>query len=54
MIDYYGAPDEGPYPVFHVDVRPALDSPSAAWDRTRRLFSDVWSFIIKPQNKDQH
>lgn len=33
VIDYYpGRPEEGKA-VFNVDVRPALDSPGAAWDR---------------------
>ncbi|KAI9205860.1 cytochrome c/c1 heme-lyase, partial [Polychytrium aggregatum] len=33
VIDYYGGYPEGDNPVFHVDVRPALDSPSAFFDR---------------------
>lgn len=32
VIDYYGGAEET---TFHVDVRPALDSPSAIFDRIR-------------------
>ena len=34
MIDYYSVPGESES-TFKVDVRPALDSPSAFWDRFR-------------------
>ncbi|KAJ1555284.1 holocytochrome c synthase [Cladochytrium tenue] len=43
VIDYYGAPDEDGSPVFHVDVRPALDSPSSIFDRARDAMSSMWS-----------
>ncbi|KAJ3287152.1 holocytochrome c synthase [Borealophlyctis nickersoniae] len=43
VIDYYSAPDEAPgVPAFHVDVRPAVDSPSAAFDRSRMAFKRMW------------
>ena len=38
VIDYYsGRPEEGKA-VFNVDVRPALDSPRAIWDRIKMYF----------------
>ncbi|RKO92828.1 cytochrome c/c1 heme-lyase [Blyttiomyces helicus] len=43
IIDYYSAPDVAPgVPAFNVDVRPALDSPGAAFDRSRRAAREVW------------
>lgn len=43
IIDYYSAPDENEdTPVFHLDVRPALDSPSAFLDRTKAGFWDTY------------
>ncbi|KAI9365470.1 putative holocytochrome c synthase [Zopfochytrium polystomum] len=45
VIDYYGAPDEGDMPVFHADVRPALDSPSAIFDRARDAASGLWDWV---------
>ncbi|KAJ3332741.1 holocytochrome c synthase [Blyttiomyces sp. JEL0837] len=42
VIDYYSAPDEGGSPVFNVDVRPALDSPTAVIDRLRAGVKDLW------------
>lgn len=43
VMDYYSAPDEAPgMPAFNVDVRPAIDSPSAAFDRSRMLFRNMW------------
>ncbi|KNC98140.1 uncharacterized protein SPPG_06544 [Spizellomyces punctatus DAOM BR117] len=43
VIDYYSAPDEAPgVPAFNVDVRPALDSPSALFDRARMGARRVW------------
>ncbi|KAI9176170.1 holocytochrome c synthase [Blastocladiella emersonii ATCC 22665] len=39
VIDYYAGPDEGDQPVFFLDVRPAIDSPSAAFDRMRAAAS---------------
>ncbi|KAJ3041282.1 holocytochrome c synthase [Rhizophlyctis rosea] len=43
VIDYYSAPDEAPgVPAFNVDVRPALDSPGAFWDRSRMAFRETW------------
>lgn len=37
MIDYYGGQDdvENDVPVFHLDVRPALDSFESAMDRLK-------------------
>lgn len=46
VIDYYGGTDEitegSPAPVFHVDVRPALDSPGAFVDRTGMFLGEFW------------
>jgi len=36
VIDFYsGTPQPGRAASMHLDVRPALDSPGAAWDRLR-------------------
>ncbi|KXS13478.1 cytochrome c and c1 heme-lyase [Gonapodya prolifera JEL478] len=47
VIDYYSGPDEvDGNPSFIVDVRPALDSPTAVVDRLRMVmksFTDRWS-----------
>lgn len=43
VIDYYSAPPEPTgEPVFYLDVRPAVDSPSAAAARLMRWGGDVW------------
>ena len=42
VIDYYSGHDEPDNPVFNVDVRPALDSPSALFDRAREGIQDLW------------
>ncbi|TPX31101.1 holocytochrome-c synthase [Synchytrium microbalum] len=42
VIDYYSGHDEPESPVFHVDVRPALDSPEAFVDRARMSFQGIW------------
>ena len=43
MIDYYEGPDEdNGEPVFFLDVRPAVDSPSMAVARAMRWGGDVW------------
>ncbi|KAJ3241150.1 holocytochrome c synthase [Chytriomyces hyalinus] len=42
VIDYYSGHDEPDSPVFNVDVRPALDSPSAVVDRLRHFGSTMW------------
>ncbi|KAI8871158.1 cytochrome c and c1 heme-lyase [Ramicandelaber brevisporus] len=40
VIDYYeGEPEAPGVPVFHVDVRPAVDDPTSAWDRLRMAWS---------------
>ena len=39
VIDYYGGSDEGDKPVFHCDVRPALDSFDALYMRVRRYLN---------------
>ncbi|KAK7519666.1 cytochrome C1 heme lyase [Phyllosticta citriasiana] len=42
VIDYYeGEPEHG-MPVFFLDVRPAIDTPSQAAERTIRWGRDVW------------
>ena len=43
MIDYYsGPPEPTGEPVFYLDVRPAVDRPSAAIERLMRWSGDVW------------
>ncbi len=43
MIDYYsGDPEPNGQPVFYLDIRPALDSPTAAVERLMRWGGDVW------------
>ncbi|KAH1487197.1 hypothetical protein LV164_008271 [Aspergillus fumigatus] len=43
VIDYYsGPPEPTGEPVFYLDIRPALDSPTAAIERLMRWGGDVW------------
>ncbi|KAF2107928.1 cytochrome c heme lyase-like protein [Lophiotrema nucula] len=43
VIDYYeGDPEPTGEPVFYLDVRPAVDRPRAAAERTIRWGTDVW------------
>jgi cytochrome c heme-lyase len=43
VIDYYsGPPEPDGMPVFYLDVRPALDTPSAAASRVLRWGGDIW------------
>ena len=43
VIDYYsGPPEPTGEPVFYLDVRPAVDSPTAAAERMIRWSSDIW------------
>ncbi|KAI9828011.1 MAG: holocytochrome c synthase [Thelocarpon impressellum] len=43
VIDYYAGPPESTgEPVFYLDVRPALDRPSAVAERVMRWGGDVW------------
>lgn len=43
VIDYYSAPDdEHGNPVFHLDVRPAIDTPTQAVERLMRSAGDIW------------
>ena len=43
VIDYYSAPpDENGEPVFHLDVRPAIDTPTQAVERLLRWGGDIW------------
>ncbi|RJE27423.1 Cytochrome c heme lyase [Aspergillus sclerotialis] len=43
VIDYYsGPPEPTGEPVFYLDIRPALDSPTAAVERLMRWGGDVW------------
>ncbi|KAL2047586.1 hypothetical protein N7G274_000628 [Stereocaulon virgatum] len=43
VIDYYsGPPEPTGEPVFYLDVRPAVDRPTAAVERMVRWGSDVW------------
>lgn len=44
VIDYYDAPnDEDGNGVFYLDIRPALDSPSAAYTRIKKWTSETWA-----------
>lgn len=43
VIDYYsGPPEPTGEPVFYLDVRPAIDGPTAAAERLMRWGGDVW------------
>lgn len=43
VIDYYsGPPEPTGEPVFYLDIRPALDTPTAALERLMRWGGDVW------------
>lgn len=44
VIDYYsgGVEEETDQPVFYLDIRPALDSPTAAAERAMRWGGDIW------------
>lgn len=43
VIDYYSGPDEDTgEPVFYLDVRPAIDGPTAAMERMMRWSGDIW------------
>ncbi len=43
VIDYYSAdPEPTGEPVFYLDIRPAIDTPSAALERMMRWGGDVW------------
>lgn len=43
VIDYYsGGVQETGEPVFYLDIRPALDSPTAAAERAMRWGGDIW------------
>ncbi|RFU36234.1 hypothetical protein B7463_g8, partial [Scytalidium lignicola] len=43
VIDYYsGPPEPTGEPVFYLDVRPAVDTPTAAIERMMRWGGDVW------------
>ena len=43
VIDYYSAePEPTGEPVFYLDVRPAVDGPTAAAERLLRWSGDIW------------
>jgi cytochrome c heme-lyase len=43
VIDYYaGGVEPTGEPVFYLDIRPALDTPTAAVERAMRWGGDVW------------
>ncbi|KAL9126687.1 MAG: hypothetical protein Q9217_004298 [Psora testacea] len=43
VIDYYsGPPEPTGEPVFYLDVRPAVDGPTAACERMMRWGGDIW------------
>lgn len=44
VIDYYEAPnDEHGEPVFFLDIRPALDTPGAVFQRIARWTEETWT-----------
>ena len=43
VIDFYNASPLDSVVAMHLDVRPALDSPGALWDRVRMQAAWVWS-----------
>lgn len=44
VIDYYEAPtEEGTAGVFYLDIRPALDSPGAAFERIKKWTEETWT-----------
>ncbi|KAG4302940.1 hypothetical protein PCK1_000883 [Pneumocystis canis] len=48
VIDYYDAPSEpSGEPVFYLDIRPAIDTPSAAYSRIRAWTSKTWAQLSK-------
>ncbi|KAG5437340.1 hypothetical protein PCANB_000770 [Pneumocystis canis] len=48
VIDYYDAPSEpSGEPVFYLDIRPAIDTPSAAYSRIRAWTFKTWAQISK-------
>ncbi|KAG4304157.1 hypothetical protein PORY_002521 [Pneumocystis oryctolagi] len=48
VIDYYDAPSEpSGEPVFYLDIRPAIDTPTAAYDRICVWTSNVWIQLSK-------
>lgn len=43
VIDYYsGPPEPTGEPVFYLDIRPAVDTPTAAVERVMRWGGDIW------------
>ena len=42
VIDYYSGPGVEAEPIFYLDVRPAVDGPTAACERMIRWGGDVW------------
>lgn len=43
VIDFYNASPVDSVVAMHLDVRPALDSPGALWDRVRMQAAWIWS-----------
>ncbi|KAJ3069510.1 holocytochrome c synthase [Podochytrium sp. JEL0797] len=43
VIDYYSGHDEPDNPAFNCDVRPALDSPGAIFDRAKEFAGNTWT-----------
>jgi cytochrome c heme-lyase len=60
VIDYYsGDPEPNGEPVFYLDIRPALDSPTAAVERLMRWGGDVWwrasgGVVREPEHNHGH
>ena len=54
VIDYYsGPPEPTGEPVFYLDVRPAVDRPTAAVERMMRWGGDVWHRASGASARDQ-
>lgn len=52
VIDYYDAPPEpSGEPVFYLDVRPAIDTPGAAYDRICAWTSKMWNRLFEKSEK---
>lgn len=53
VIDYYSAPpDPSGESVFYLDIRPAIDRPSAAVERLMRWGGDVWYRMSGAASRD--
>ncbi|RKP37777.1 cytochrome c/c1 heme-lyase [Dimargaris cristalligena] len=53
VIDYYSGQGQPDVPEFHVDVRPALDSPQAVYDRMRVALQEGYQWVSSPGKPDR-